>query len=325
VAKKSELAKPARKSATPPKKKPTVASTPAKAPASKTAKVPVKDAKVKDSKAKPPVPVKKAAEAKAEGKTGKQAPAPVPPAPADAASRTKPGTGKSAPAATAAKGGAPDARAAAGAKPASKPPAKPGSKVPSPAASGKKGAEAQAASPEGETPNRRFRTENFKDEQAAAMKLLAAAGLTSIRASQHHEDFADLESRQLTKSPFSKKELKEFREILLAKRSELAGDIESVETEALRGDGSGSLSHLPQHMADQGTDTFDQALALDIAATQRTLLREIDAALARIDEGTYGICERLGIAIDPERLRNTPWVRFSIEAAKRLERASNVN
>ncbi|MCA9312407.1 MAG: TraR/DksA family transcriptional regulator, partial [Phycisphaerales bacterium] len=61
-------------------------------------------------------------------------------------------------------------------------------------------------------------------------------------------------------------------------------------------------------------------LALDLAASQRSLLKEIDAALVRIEKKTYGICERLGKPINPERLKNTPWARFSIEAARELER-----
>jgi RNA polymerase-binding transcription factor DksA len=106
--------------------------------------------------------------------------------------------------------------------------------------------------------------------------------------------------------------------MLLEKRAQLVGDVTSMEKEALGGDG-GSLSHLPQHMADQGSDTFEQSLNLDLAASQRGLLREIDDALDRIVKNTYGICELLGKPIKIERLRNTPWARFSIEAARQLE------
>jgi len=124
----------------------------------------------------------------------------------------------------------------------------------------------------------------------------------------------------MTKSPFNKRELKKFQQILLEKRAQIAGDVTSMETEALTGGGSGALSKLPQHMADQGSDTYDQTLALDLAASQRDLLKEIDAALDRIENKTYGICEMLGKPISMERLENTPWARFSIEAARRLER-----
>lgn len=121
------------------------------------------------------------------------------------------------------------------------------------------------------------------------------------------------------KSPFGKKDLERFREILLRKRAELAGDVKNIEGEALQGN-SGSLSHMPQHMAEQGTESFDQALNLDIAAVDRNLIREIDDALARIENGTYGLCEMTRKPISRERLEELPWTRFSIEAARELER-----
>ena len=73
-------------------------------------------------------------------------------------------------------------------------------------------------------------------------------------------------------------------------------------------------------MAEQGTDVFDQALSLDLAQVDRNLIREIDAALARIDNGTYGFCELTGKPIKPERLEELPWARYSIEAARERER-----
>jgi RNA polymerase-binding transcription factor DksA len=97
------------------------------------------------------------------------------------------------------------------------------------------------------------------------------------------------------------------------------GDVSSMEEEALGSGGSGSLSHLPQHMADQGSDTFDQSLNLDLAASQRSFLKEIDDALDRIDNGTFGICEMLGKAIKIDRLKHAPWARYCIDAARQLE------
>ena len=154
--------------------------------------------------------------------------------------------------------------------------------------------------------------------RAAAAKLVAAAGLTGVRATGAAAEVADESYKRITKTPLSKKQLDEFRLILREKRNQLVGDVTSMENEAL-GSNSGALSRLSQHMADQGSDTFDQTLNLDLAASQRGLLKEIDAALERIDARTYGVCELLGKPIGIERLRNTPWARFSIEAARRLE------
>jgi RNA polymerase-binding protein DksA len=121
------------------------------------------------------------------------------------------------------------------------------------------------------------------------------------------------------KSPFDKKQLAAFKAILLRKRAELVGDVSSMETEALMGQ-SGSLSHLPQHMAEQGSDAYGQSLSLDIAAGNRRLIKEIDDALLRIENGTYGVCELTGKPIKAERLEELPWARYSIEAARELER-----
>lgn len=124
------------------------------------------------------------------------------------------------------------------------------------------------------------------------------------------------------KARMNKKDLDHYRKVLLDKRAELVGDISNMEDEALR-QNSGSLSTLPQHMAEQGSDTFDQSLSLDLAQVDRHLLKEIDAALSRIDEGTYGICERTGKRIAAERLAELPWARYSIEAAREMERRSS--
>lgn len=121
------------------------------------------------------------------------------------------------------------------------------------------------------------------------------------------------------KSPFTKRQLDKYRAILLAKRAELIGDIGNMERQALRGQ-SGSLSHTPQHIAEHGSETYEQSLALDLAAADRQLLREIEAALQRINDGTYGVCEMTGKPINPERLEELPWTRYSIEAAREIER-----
>lgn len=127
------------------------------------------------------------------------------------------------------------------------------------------------------------------------------------------------EGQTKVKSPFTKRQLDRYREILLQKRRELLGDIDSMESEALKSE-SGSLSHLPQHMAEHGSEMYDQSLSLDLAAADRTLLREIDAALDRIAEKTYGVCEMTGKPISKERLAELPWARYSIEAAREMER-----
>ena len=74
------------------------------------------------------------------------------------------------------------------------------------------------------------------------------------------------------------------------------------------------------HMADAATDSFDRDLLLGLASFEQEGLYEIDAALKRIEDGTYGICELTGKPIGWGRLEAIPWTRFSLEAENQLER-----
>ena len=115
------------------------------------------------------------------------------------------------------------------------------------------------------------------------------------------------------------KDLQTFREMLLAKRRELLGDVDSMEDEALRNAGGSNLSNLPLHMADMGTDNYEQEFTLGLVEKDRVLLREIHAALAKIQDGTFGLCEGTGKPISRVRLQAQPWTRYSIDYAKKLE------
>jgi DnaK suppressor protein len=116
------------------------------------------------------------------------------------------------------------------------------------------------------------------------------------------------------------KELEHFRDLLLAKRRELVGDMTSMESEALRTGGSSNLSNLPIHMADMGTDNYEQEFTLGLMEKDRTLLRDINNALAKIQDGTYGICEGTGKPIAKVRLEAQPWARYSVEHARKMEK-----
>ena len=91
-----------------------------------------------------------------------------------------------------------------------------------------------------------------------------------------------------------------------------------MENEALRS-GGGNLSHMPIHMADIGTDTYDQDFMLGLAANERDQLREIDAALQRIEDRSYGVCQLTGKPIPKARLDAKPWAKYTIEAARKME------
>ena len=78
------------------------------------------------------------------------------------------------------------------------------------------------------------------------------------------------------------------------------------------------------HMADAGTDTYDRDLTLSLLSSEQDAVYEIEAALTRIRDGTYGICELTGKPIEPGRLEVIPWTRFSAIEEKQLEREGAV-
>ncbi len=88
-------------------------------------------------------------------------------------------------------------------------------------------------------------------------------------------------------------------------------------------DDSGDLSGYGQHMADAGTDTFDRDFALSLVSSEQEALSEIEAAIKRIYDGTYGVCESTHQPIAKERLLAVPFTRYSAEAKKEVERHSH--
>jgi RNA polymerase-binding protein DksA len=131
---------------------------------------------------------------------------------------------------------------------------------------------------------------------------------------------APAEGKKPRKRKMSKRELEKYRELLKAKRAELLGDVANMSGGSYE-KGSGNLSHTPQHMADHGTDNYDQEFTLGLVEFERRLLNEIDEALQRIEDGTYGICQLLGRPISAARLQAKPWAKYCIEAARQLEQA----
>lgn len=127
---------------------------------------------------------------------------------------------------------------------------------------------------------------------------------------------------QAPKTRLSSAEIEHFKELLFQKRKEILESVSEIEGEALRKsrlDASGDLSSMPIHMADLGTDNFEQEFSLELMDSERKLLTEINDALDRIENGTYGICEGTGKPISKARLEAQPWARYSIEYAKMLE------
>jgi len=116
---------------------------------------------------------------------------------------------------------------------------------------------------------------------------------------------------------------KRFHKLLMDMRKHLTEGIERHSEETLKRsvkEDAGDLSAYGQHMADAGTDTFDRDFALSLVSSEQEALSEIDAAIKRIRDGTYGICEITAKPISKERLLAVPFTRYSAEAQKQIER-----
>jgi RNA polymerase-binding protein DksA len=129
------------------------------------------------------------------------------------------------------------------------------------------------------------------------------------------------------KSILTKAELEHFRTLLIAKLKEITGDVDHIEKESLRmsrQDATGDLSSMPIHMADIGSDNYEQEFTLGLMNTERKIVQEILMALRRIDEGTFGMCEGTGEPIPMARLEAYPWARYCVRYAEMIEKGQVV-
>ena len=123
----------------------------------------------------------------------------------------------------------------------------------------------------------------------------------------------------------TKGETQTFRQHLVTLRSRLNGDVSHLADEALRKnqkDASGNLSSMPIHMADIGSDNFEQEFTLSLLANEEQVLEEIAAALERLEAGTFGACEECHAEIPKARLKTIPYTRYCVACARKLEQRS---
>jgi DnaK suppressor protein len=108
------------------------------------------------------------------------------------------------------------------------------------------------------------------------------------------------------------------REKLLALRARLRGDITQMEDDALNKDHSKTTS-MPNHMAELGSDNFDRELTLSLVGTENDTLDQIEAAIERIEDGTYGQCDECGGKISKPRLEAIPYAALCVRCASKRE------
>ena len=125
------------------------------------------------------------------------------------------------------------------------------------------------------------------------------------------------------KKKFSKKELNEFKKLILKKKEEVLEDIKHISEDTLKKsqkDAAGDISGYAYHMADVATDTYDREFSLGLASSGRELLYSLDDALKRIEEGAFGICEDCKKVIAKTRLKAVPYARFCVKCQEKKEK-----
>jgi len=119
-----------------------------------------------------------------------------------------------------------------------------------------------------------------------------------------------------------KAETQVYKERLLLLRTRLRGDVNQLADAALkksRSEANGDLSSMPIHMADIGSDNFEQEFTLSLMESEGGTLTRIETALERIEEGTYGQCEGCGVKIPKSRLNAIPYSTLCVRCAEQQE------
>lgn len=115
--------------------------------------------------------------------------------------------------------------------------------------------------------------------------------------------------------------MKKLRAALEKRKAELTDDLArlSGEVQSMTADEEMEGSGLSNHPADSGADMAEAERLTTVSQDLQDSLNEVDEALARMDSGTYGTCQRCGKDINPERLEAFPWVRYDVECQAIIE------
>ncbi|NGX50750.1 MAG: General stress protein 16O [Chlamydiae bacterium] len=107
-----------------------------------------------------------------------------------------------------------------------------------------------------------------------------------------------------------KKQLEEMKAQLSQTLKAVSDDVKS--TEEPKG--------YSQHQADEGTDDFDQTISIEVSSKEQGILRQVERALEKIDDGTYGLCDVSGDEIPLKRLEAVPYATMTVEAQEKFEK-----
>ena len=134
---------------------------------------------------------------------------------------------------------------------------------------------------------------------------------------------AAAEPREPKKLRLSKEEAGKYRKLLLELRDHLIDGVNFLASDNLKRshrEASGELSGYSLHMADAGTDNFDREFALSLVSNEQEALYEIEEALKRLEQSTYGLCANCEKPIRKERLQAVPFARLCVQCQSGVEK-----
>ncbi len=123
----------------------------------------------------------------------------------------------------------------------------------------------------------------------------------------------------MAKRAMTKTESKVYKQQLVHLRARLRGDVTAMADSALNGKESDKSARMPIHMADIGTDNFEQEFTLSLLASEEDTLGMIESALERIEDGVYGLCQDCLSSILKTRLNALPYTPFCVKCAEKTQ------
>jgi len=132
---------------------------------------------------------------------------------------------------------------------------------------------------------------------------------------------------KVIKKKFSKKELKFYRERLLNLKDDILEQIREISEDTImksQKEMSGDISGYGIHIADVATDNYERDFNLNLVSNERRIIMQIDEALKRIEDGTYGICQMSGKPISKSRLKAIPYAKYSKKCKEKIEKENKM-
>ena len=125
------------------------------------------------------------------------------------------------------------------------------------------------------------------------------------------------------KKKMPKTELTAFKKLILKKKEDVIEHIKDISEETVKKsqkDASGDISSYTYHMADVATDNYDREFSMGRVSDDREFLFELDDALKRIEDGSFGICEECELLISKNRLKAVPSARLCIKCQEKKDK-----